>query len=75
MTRSITVTIHDIDLEVYFEYYKGSPGRLHAAPEDCYPEEPPELELESVCIDEVNIMSLMDEDILDMVVDKILKHN
>ncbi len=40
----------EFDVDVTFDYTisKGRPAKLNAAPEDCYPEEYPELEIELV---------------------------
>jgi hypothetical protein len=46
MTCSTTVTLYKggIEFNVFVEFFPGTPGFTTGAPEDCYPDEPAELE-------------------------------
>lgn len=50
LSRTVNVEIADteIELEVEFEYTPEDPGKLTGLPEDCYPPEPSELELQQI---------------------------
>ena len=41
----------DVPVVVEYSYSPGAPGRLWGPPEDCYPEEPPEIDILSVKVD------------------------
>ena len=49
-TKIIELVIGDVgfDVEVQFTFTKGYPAKTNALPENCYPEEPDEWELESL---------------------------
>ncbi len=50
--RALTLTIDgiedDFEVEITYTYRPGDPGRLWDLPENCYPPEPAEIELEAV---------------------------
>jgi hypothetical protein len=46
--NNMSITIEGIDLDVEFYYYPGRPAKLYELPENCYPEEYPEVEIDSV---------------------------
>jgi hypothetical protein len=60
---STTMTIEGIELDVWFFYTKGTPGVYHLAPENCYPEEPADVEIESVYLDHIDIFNLISDDV------------
>lgn len=48
MSYSLTVTVDGMVFKV--EYHEGDPGRISGPPENCYPPEPPEIEIITVTL-------------------------
>ena len=48
--------------EVFFDYYKGTPGKFDGHPDDCYDSEPDEIELASLYYGETDITALLSVD-------------
>lgn len=44
----------EVDVAVEYSYQPGTPGKTYGPPEDCYPDEPEEVEILSVVFDEAN---------------------
>jgi hypothetical protein len=42
------VKVYGVELTVYFDYTPFIPGKLDAAPEDCFPEEPEEIGIRQI---------------------------
>ena len=58
------------EIEVHFYFTKGYAAKLWGAPEDCYPGEPDEWEIESIMYKGVDVLPLLDADeILDKLKD------
>ena len=57
--------MHGVTVLCSGTYYPGSPGRYSGPPEDCYPAEPDELEIESVTVGGVDIIALVSDAFLD----------
>ena len=58
-----TIRWNGADIEVHFTYYPARPGRISGPPEDCYPDEPSEFEIEQIVYNSVDVTSLFsDED-------------
>jgi len=53
VTATIIVERDDEEIELNLEgyYTPGTPGKLYGPPEDCYPDEPEDAELEAVLLD------------------------
>ena len=58
-TFTKTVSYSDVDLTVNFFATKPVPARLYGPPEDCYPAEGGEIELDTIYLDEWEISSLL----------------
>ncbi len=54
-----TVSYADVDLTVHFFATKPVPARVYGPPEDCYPAEGGEIELDTIYLDEWEISSLL----------------
>ena len=54
-----TVSYADVDLTVNFFATKPVPARTYGPPEDCYPAEGGEIELDTIYLDEWEISSLL----------------
>ena len=54
-----TVNYADVDLTVNFFATKPVPARLYGPPEDCYPAEGGEVELDTIYLDQWEISSLL----------------
>ena len=48
--------------EVFFDYYKGTPGKFDGHPDDRYDSEPDEIEVSSMFYGEIDLSSLLLED-------------
>ena len=45
--------------EVFFDYYKGEPGKFDGPPEDCYEAEPDEIDVVSLYYGELDLTTLL----------------
>ena len=57
-----TIRWNGADIDVHFTYYPARPGRISGPPEDCYPDEPSELEIEQIVYNSVNVTNLFSDD-------------
>jgi len=67
MSYSLTVTVDGMVFKV--EYHEGDPGRISGPPENCYPPEPPEVEVVSATRPDGTAveLDLEDEDLYDRI--------
>lgn len=54
-----TATVFDVELEVSFEISAYRPAKLYGPPEDCHPEEGGEIDLQSVMLDNNEVLPLL----------------
>jgi hypothetical protein len=54
-----------INLDVQARYYPGLPAKTNALPENCYPEEYPEIEIKSIFANGVSADWLLDSEFLE----------
>ncbi|MCP4230972.1 MAG: hypothetical protein GY771_12615 [bacterium] len=53
-------------MTIEFSYYPGDPGKTYGRPEDCYPPEPAEVEIENISFRSIDIpLANFNEDELD----------
>ena len=63
-TFTKTVSYADVNLTVNFYATKPVPARLYGPPEDCYPAEGGEVELDTIYLGEWEVSSLLSPDVL-----------
>jgi hypothetical protein len=70
-----SLTIEDVELHIKFYYTPGLPAVINDIPENCHPEDYPEVEIETVCVSgtDVDISSLLSHLIIDKIETKILE--
>ena len=71
-----TIRWNGADIEVHFTYYPARPGRISGPPEDCYPDEPSEFEIEQIVYNSVNVTNLFsDDDLIEVtaIIERILE--
>jgi hypothetical protein len=68
--------LEDVEVDVDFYYYPGRPAKLFDLPENCYPEEYPEVEIDKVLISgtEIEIGSLLSEEAIQKIETNILEN-
>jgi hypothetical protein len=59
-----SIVIEGVNLDVEFYYYPGRPAKIDGPWEDCYPEEYPEIEIDSVKLSgtDIGIDALLSKD-------------
>lgn len=55
----ITFTAHDLTFEAEVDYTPPTPGRYSGPPEDCYPDEPSELDFFTLTCDGCDAMFML----------------
>jgi len=73
-----SITIDDIDFDVYFDFSKGCAPKLWGPPENCYPGEADEVELTGVYLDVpkgdgFDLMRVLSEEVLEQIETDILE--
>jgi hypothetical protein len=60
MSQSVTIEVSFLgtDITVKGAYTPAVPGRLYGPPEDCYPEEPSEFEIEEILVNGCSIYEM-----------------
>ena len=48
MTLKVLFVVDDVEYEVTGYYFPGEPGKLSGPPEECYPDEDPIIDIESI---------------------------
>lgn len=56
---NITFTAHDLTFEAEIDYTPSSPGRYSGPPEDCYPDDPSEMEFVTLTCDGCDAMFML----------------
>ena len=56
---TVTVSFHDVELEVTGAFTPATPARIYAPAEDCYPAEDGEADIEMICIGGVDVTWLL----------------
>ena len=62
---NITFQAKGLSLEADVKYYSGRPAKLYGLPENCYEEEHPEIEFNTLTCEGENAMFLCDANFLD----------
>ena len=57
---TVTITFNGVEMEVEGEYYKGCRGVMYTRNGDGYPDEPPEFDIHSIKIGDVDIGEMFD---------------
>ena len=60
---------NDAEVEVHFYFTKGYEARLWGAPEDCYPGEDDEWDIEKIMYKDVNVSALFSQDDYERVIE------
>lgn len=79
-TKTITVEatlFGEVEFVMTYEYTPFRPGRFSGPPEDCYPDEPEELEIESIentssILPDGNLMNILEDDFIELLKDRLL---
>ena len=73
--KEITLKINGVEMDVEFYYIPGEPGEYDLAPEDCYPDEPPYVEILKVYLKVVDLYNtgLLCHTIVDTIEAKIIE--
>lgn len=79
-TKTITVEatlFGEVEFVMTYEYTPFRPGRFSGPPEDCYPDEPEELEIESIentssILPDGNLMNILEDDFIELLADRLL---
>lgn len=79
-TKTITVEatlFGEVEFVMTYEYTPFRPGRFSGPPEDCYPDEPEELEIESIehissILPDGNLMNILEDDFIEHLEDRLL---
>jgi hypothetical protein len=72
-----TIVYKDFVFEVEYTYTPMIPGKLTGPPEDCYPDEPAELEFISVCLafNSVNLLDILSEETISALEEELLNYH
>ena len=79
-TKTITAETDlfgEVEFVMTYEYTPFRPGRISGPPEDCYPDEPEELEIESIehissILPDGNLMNILEDDFIEHLEDRLL---
>jgi len=71
--KTLSVCIKSVELEINYNFTPGRPAKLWDIPENCYPEEYPEIEIESIICGEEDIIDVISKDIINLIEEKILE--
>ena len=73
--KEITLKINGVEMDVEFYYIPGIPGVYYLAPEDCYPDAPPYVEILKVYLKGVNLYNakLLSDSVISEIEAKIIE--
>ena len=74
MSREIKVTVGDYDFTVAYTFYPGAPAKLNGPWENCYEEEPPEIDIEAISIGDIEVYDILSDDTIIKIEDEILEY-
>ena len=69
----LEVTVHDVTLEVSGYYIPEEPRVWYDGNMEGYPGAPADFELESVQLEGIEITTLLDGDIIDLIIEEVIK--
>jgi hypothetical protein len=69
----VEVTVHDVTLEVSGIYYPEEPTVWYDGNMEGYPGAPADFELESVQLEGIDITTLIDGDVIDLIVEQVIE--